>query len=265
MRGQRVTLPVRARWWACRETGGSASALAQRASEPAGAWVPLNPSEWYSGTAGTASSAPSLIPGAAAISSDGRGATPVRDWPPLCSPGALPCVGEPSWAYRPYLSGRCPGGAGVRASSRRSRASRCINSASRRRNFTQTVSSRGRLPLLDQRLSLLSAQSGSTAAASAFPRRLRRPSHRQGPWPLRPSARVRSSTLPTLSLVTRERLSGALVNLMRGARRADNLLPVCATALNVRSSLGVGPGEARCPTRPAPERFSLSGWHPGTG
>jgi hypothetical protein len=192
MRGQRVTLPMRARWSACRETARSACGLAQSefAPSPAMAWVPLNLSEWYSGTAGTASSASSLIPGAAAISPDGRGATPVGTWPPLCSLGAPPC---------------------------------------------------GRLPLLDQRLSLLSAQSGSTGAASASPRRLRRPSHRQGPWPLGPSARVRSSALPTLSLVTRERLRGAPVNLTRGARIADNLLPVCAAALSVRSSLGVGP------------------------
>jgi len=176
---------MRARWSAYREAGRSASPLAQRASEPAGAWVPLDPSEWYSGTAGTASSAPSLIPGAAAISPDGRGATPVGNWPPLCSLGAPPC---------------------------------------------------GRLHFLDQRLSLLSAQSGSTGAASASPRRLRRPSHRQGPWPLGPSARVCSSALPTLSLVTREGLSGALVNLMRGAAERTTFCPsarrrsVCARA-----------------------------------
>jgi hypothetical protein len=57
------------------------------------------------------------------------------------------CSAEPpaprqgsSWTSRPYLSGRCPGGNGVQLSSRRFRASRCINSASRRQNFTQAAS-----------------------------------------------------------------------------------------------------------------------------
>jgi hypothetical protein len=70
-----------------------------------------------------------------------------------------------SWASRPYLSGRCPGGAGVRVSSRRSRASRGITS--RRQSFTQAVSSRRGLPLLDQRPSWLGDQSGSAGAASS--------------------------------------------------------------------------------------------------
>ena len=102
--GKRVTVPMRARWSAYREAGRSASPLAQRASEPAGAWVPLDPSEWYSGTAGTASSAPSLIPGAAAISPDGRGANLARDPLPGCSL-ALKCALEPRrWPG----AARCP-------------------------------------------------------------------------------------------------------------------------------------------------------------
>jgi len=236
--GQKVTLPTRARWPACRETDDWANPTAQRelrapvsparepgaclpsqsrytraaltligcppepvttrsavhplvrkkgppagsltkrhAPAPARAWVPLNLSEWYSGTAGTAS-APSLIPGAAAIFPDGRGAPPVRDRLLLCShilsasrataqSQAAPTIPltrgrTASWASRPYLSGRCPGGAGVRVSSRRSRASHCINPASRRQNFTQGVSSHGRR-LPDQEPSLLGTTVKPTA------------------------------------------------------------------------------------------------------
>jgi hypothetical protein len=224
MRGQKVTLPIRARWSACRKTyrlgydlgapdnpaceprtrppgrsrytravlslGGwppepvvSLSALRPsrkregppgtgpftiaHTPSPARAWVPLSLSERYSGIAGTVWSA-SLLPGAVAVSPDGRGATPVRR-----SAASV-------FAWRAFARGRivlgipaeplrsvCPGGAVVRVSSRQSRASRCTNRASRRQNFTQAVSPYGRLPLRDQSSSLLSAQSGSTGGGAA--------------------------------------------------------------------------------------------------
>jgi hypothetical protein len=115
--------------------------------------------------------------------------------------GAHSFMGEPSWAPRPFLSGRGPGGAGVRVSSRRSRASSCVTPASRRQNFTQAVSSRGPLPLLRATQRLLSTQPGS--AGAGYTRRHARPGGGNGirsrPKPGHVNGRVASNPTPGIA------------------------------------------------------------------